>query len=99
MNRRKLDRAWEALKTAQRAPQTATELETLARLCGREMKPGGNHPMWLSTQFPHHRPLPIGRHGGNRSLPKHATKVILNGLEADLGAWEEYLEFEENENE
>jgi hypothetical protein len=59
-------------------------------MCGRRLRPGGNHPVWVTDYFPH-RPLPIERHGGNPAIPPHARKVILNGLEADAAAWEDLL--------
>ncbi len=91
MDRKTLNKLLEALKRARRSPQTADDLEALARLAGRRMRPGGNHPMWINDSFPAHRPLPIERHGGNRPVPAHACKVILNGLEADAYAWEENI--------
>jgi hypothetical protein len=94
MDRKALDRAWAVLLTARRSPQTADDLEAVAKLCGRRMQPGGNHPMWVTDHHPH-RPIPIGRHGGNRELPPHVKKVILNGLAADLAAWEDVVSHEE----
>jgi hypothetical protein len=90
MDRKTLDGIWAALKLARRSQQTAGDLEALAKQCGRRMRPGGNHPVWVTDYFPH-RPLPIGRHGGNPPIPSHAKKVILNGLEADAAAWEDVL--------
>jgi hypothetical protein len=90
MNRKKLDKLWKLLEAARRSPQTADDLEALAKMCGRRLRPGGNHPVWVTDYFPH-RPLPIERHGGNPAIPMHARKVILNGLEADAAAWEELL--------
>jgi hypothetical protein len=90
MDRKKLDKLWRALEGARRSPQTADDLETLSRMCGRRLRKGGNHPVWVTDHFPH-RPLPIERHGGNPSIPPHAKKVILNGLEADAEAWENWL--------
>jgi len=86
-----LRRHRKALADARRKPQTASELEALARACGRRLRSGGNHPIWVSDIFPSHRPLPIGRHGGSPEIPPHAKKVILNGLEEDLEAWAERL--------
>jgi hypothetical protein len=48
-------------------------------------------PSSVVTDYFPHRPLPIERHGGNPSIPMHARKVIVNGLEADAAAWEELL--------
>jgi hypothetical protein len=89
MDRKTLNKLREALKRARRSPQTSDDLEGLAKMAGRRMRPGSSHPMWISNFFPSHRPLPIERHGGNRPVPPYACKVILNGLEADLYAWEE----------
>ena len=90
MDRKRLDKLWKALQAARRSPQTADDLEALAKMCGRRMRSGGNHPVWVTDHFPH-RPLPIERHGGKRTIPDHARKVILNGLEADASAWEEIV--------
>jgi hypothetical protein len=90
MDRKSLDKVWRLLKAARRSPQTADDLEALAKMCGRRLRSGGNHPVWVTDHFPH-RPLPIERHGGNTAIPQHARKVILNGLEADMVAWEELL--------
>jgi hypothetical protein len=96
MDRKRLNRLWAALKSARRSPQTAGDLEALAKMCGRRMRSGANHPIWVTDHFPH-RPLPIERHGGNPSIPPHACKVILNALEADAQAWEDVLENETEE--
>jgi hypothetical protein len=93
MDRTTLDRLWADLKAARRSPQTAGDLEALAKRCGRHERAGGNHPVWVTDHFPH-RPLPIERHGGNPAVPRHACKVILNGLEADLAAWEDVFRTE-----
>ena len=97
MDRKKLDILWEALVVARRSPQTADDLENLARMCGRRRRSGGKHPVWVSECFPH-RPLPIERHGGNPSIPPHARSVILNGLEADAEARENLLTQAERQN-
>jgi hypothetical protein len=90
MNRKALDKLWSALEAARKSPQTAADLEALARMCGRRERVGGNHPIWITDHFAH-RPLPIPRHGGNRNVAPYAKKVILNGLEADAAAWEDIL--------
>jgi hypothetical protein len=97
MDRKTLDKVWRLLDAARRSPQTADDLEAIAQLCGRRMRSGGNHPVWVTDHFPH-RPLPIARHGGNRPIPMHARKVILNGLEADAAAWEDVLSLSEQKN-
>lgn len=93
MDRKTLDKVWAALEAARRAPRTAPDLEALAKMCGRRVRSGGNHPVWVTDYFPH-RPVPIERHGGNPPIPPHAKKVILNALEADAAAWEDVLDRE-----
>lgn len=90
MDRKTLDKAWGLLEAARRGAPTADDLEAIATMLRRRMKPGGKHPVWVTDYFPH-RPLPIARHGGNPSIPKHAKGVILRGLEADASAWEDVL--------
>jgi hypothetical protein len=92
MDRKALDKAWTLLQAARRGNPTADNLEEIAKMLGRRRRSGGNHPLWVTDYFPQHRPLPIERHGGNPSIPQHAKKVIVNGLEADAAAWEEILE-------
>lgn len=95
MDRKKLDKLWQALSAARSSPQTADDLEHLASACGRELRKGGKHPMWITKWFLH-RALPIPRHGGNPSVSPRVKKVILEGLEADAAAWEEHLLQSEN---
>ncbi|WP_369723302.1 hypothetical protein AB8Z38_04515 [Bradyrhizobium sp. LLZ17] len=91
MDRKKLDQLWKDLKAARRSPQKASALEALARDAGRTVQAGGNHPMWKSA-FVAHRAFPIGRHGGNPDLSPRVRKVILDHLEADAAAWEDWLD-------
>lgn len=90
MDRKTLDKAWDLLEAARRGAPTADDLEAIAVMLGRRMRSGGKHPVWVTDYFPH-RPLPIERHGGNPSIPRHARGVIVRGLEADATAWEEWL--------
>ncbi len=53
--------------------------------------------MWVSLMFPNHRPFPISSHGGNPVVHPHVRKVVLDHLEADAVAWEEFLENHERE--
>jgi hypothetical protein len=98
MDRKKLDQIWRAIGNARRSPQKASDLEALARLCGRTVYAGGNHPMWKSI-FPLHRPVPIERHGGNPDLHPRVRKIVLDHLEADAAAWEEILNASEYDQE
>lgn len=91
MNRRSLNKLHEALQAAWNSPQTESDLRKLAQSAGRRERPGGNHPMWVSDHFPSHRPVPIGRHGGNPTYPPYARKVVLEALELDAAAWEKRL--------
>jgi hypothetical protein len=91
MDRKKLDKIWREIDAARRSPQKAAELESLARMCGRTVYAGGNHPMWQSP-FPQHRAFPISRHGGNPEVHPRVRKVVLDHLEADAAAWEEFLD-------
>jgi hypothetical protein len=97
MDRKRLDRLWNALEAARRSPQKAGDLEALAIMAGRTMRPGSNHPMWISV-FPTHRPFPIPHHGGNREVSPRVRKVVLEHLETDAAAWEEILERAERNN-
>ena len=96
MDRKALARLWERLANARKSLQDASALESLALAAGRTPHPGGNHVMWQSP-FPDHPAFPIGRHGGK--VGHHPQKVILNGLEADAAAWEEWLDAQEQEDE
>lgn len=97
MDRKTLDRIWRALDAARRAPVTGRDLEELARMCGRTMRSGSNHPMWVTEHFPH-RPFPIGRHGGNPVQGHRVRKVVIEHLELDAAAWEEVVKkFEADE--
>lgn len=90
MERKKLDKLWNEIKTARRAPQSAGDLEELAKMAERLPRTGGKHVMWLSP-FPQHRPFPIPRHG-KEPVPMHVRKVVLDALEADAAQWEEELD-------
>jgi hypothetical protein len=97
MDRKRLDKAWKAVKAAWRSPQKGSDLESLAVMCGRTVSAGGKHPMWKSA-FPQHRAFPIERHGGNPDLSPRVRKVVLEHLEADLTAFEELLGGNKNGN-
>lgn len=90
MNRRKLAKLRGEISAMRRAPQTARDLERMALQLGRSSRVRGKHPMWLSEHFDL-PPLSIPRHGG-RDLPVGTRNSILNQLEEDVLAWEEYFE-------
>lgn len=94
MDRKKLDKLWDAINAARRSPLKISRAEKLAMMAGRTRDTGGNHPMWLSA-FPQHRAFPIASHGGNSDLHPHVRNVILGHLEADASAWEDELEMRE----
>ena len=90
MERKKLDRLWQDLAAARTSPQTAGELQSLARRAGRRERTGGKHSsMWVTDHFPH-RPFPIPTHG-NKSVSIGVRNVVLNALEADAAAWEDVV--------
>src|SRR5579859_1482230 len=47
MDRKKLDKLWRDLEDARRSPQTAAELESLAKMAERSTRMG-KHVMWVS---------------------------------------------------
>jgi hypothetical protein len=97
MDRKRLNKLWQALEDARRSPQTAADLESLAKMAERSIRMG-KHVMWVSP-FPH-RPFPIPRHG-KEPVAKHVRKVVLDALSADAAAWEEFLvqtEYKQNGN-
>lgn len=98
MDQKKLDKLWRDLGAAWSSPQTAGDLQSLARRSGRRDRGGGKHSsMWVTDYFPH-RPFPIPTHG-NKSVSIGVRKVVLSALEADAAAWEDVLEkTERNKN-
>jgi hypothetical protein len=95
MNRKKLARLWKGISDARRSLQDASKLESLAVMAERTTYSGSNHVMWQSS-FQAHRPFPISRHGGGSKVGHRAQKVILDHLESDAAAWEEWLDAQEN---
>jgi hypothetical protein len=93
MDRRTLDKLRRDLEDAWRSPQTADDLEALAKRCGRQPR-SGKHYVW-SSAFPAHRPVPIPRHGGNPGYTGHVRKTVLTALEGDIDAWEELVQLSE----
>lgn len=94
MDRKKLAKLWKEIAGARRCLKDASDLEALAALAGRTSYSGGNHVMWQSA-FPDHRPIPIPRHGGSSKVGHRPQKVILDQLEADAAAWEDWLDDQE----
>lgn len=90
MNRRKLAKLRGEIAAMRRAIQTARDLERMASQLGRSAQDRGKHPMWISRHFDL-PPLSIPHHGG-RDLPVGTRNSILNQLEDDVSAWEEYFE-------
>ncbi len=91
MNRKKLDKIWQAIEASKRKRPKLADLEKLARMCGREKTAGGKHPMWISTCFPQLRAFPIPHHGGNPEASFTVRDSVLEYLEADALAFEEAL--------
>lgn len=73
-----------------RSPQKARDLESVAERLGRKKENRGKEPTWMSAQFKLPA-LTIPNHKG-RDLATGTRNSILNQLEDDLLAWEEWLE-------
>jgi antitoxin HicB len=89
MNRKKLTRLRREWEQMWRSPQKASTLSGLAERLGRTRVKRGKHPMWES-HFDHLYVLSIPYHG-QRDLPPGTRNAILDQLEADLIAWDEWL--------
>jgi hypothetical protein len=99
MNRKNLNKLRRELAHLRRSPQKAATLESLARRLGRKLVKRGKEPMWENTEFGDLFVLSIPRHGG-RDLSLGVQRSILDQLEDDVFAWEEWLgDDEEAENE
>lgn len=88
MNRSKLEKLKRELAAARLSAQKPRDLEKLAGKLGRK-KADGKHPMWISEDF-HLMPLAIPHHGG-LDFPPGTRNSILNQLDDDICAWEDYL--------
>lgn len=97
MTRKKLKRIWQDIAAARRSLPKLSDLEDLARRCGRSHSTGGKHVMWKSDAFPEHRAFPIPRHGGGPTASYAVRDTVLDHLEADAVAWEELLDSQELE--
>ena len=90
MDRKKLDKVRARMAQMRRSPQTSGALEGLASDLGRRLNgKRGKHPIWVNDQFPSY-PLSIPRHSGE--VPPGTRNSILNQLEDDLIAWENWLD-------
>ena len=99
MNRKKLNKARRELAQLRRSPQKAAALESLAGRLGRKLVKRGKEPMWENTKFDQLYALSIPHHGG-RDLSLGTQRSILDQLEDDVLAWEEWLgDDEEAQNE
>lgn len=90
MNGRKLAKLRGEAAQMRRSPQKARDLESLAERLGRGKVKRGKEPMWESTEFSL-PPIAIPHHGG-RDLSPGVRNNILNCLEDDLLAWEDWLD-------
>jgi hypothetical protein len=90
MNRKKLDKLREELNRMRRASVKATDIQSLATKLGRRSVDRGREPMWESTKFPHLFVLAIPAHGG-KDLSTGVKHSVLNQLEEDILAWDEWL--------
>ena len=98
MKASKLAKIQREMRDLKRAPQKARVLESLAFSLGRRIDNRGKEPTWVSDQFPALRPLSIPHHGG-KDLSKGVLKSVLESLEEDVAAWEEWLEDQEEDDE
>jgi hypothetical protein len=92
MTRKKLNKVWQAIDAYRRNLPKLSDLEALARLCGRAPYSGSKHVMWMSAAFPHHRAFPIPRHGRDPVASYGVRNTVLEHMEADAVAWEEVIE-------
>lgn len=65
-----------------------SELESLAKACGRIRHKRGREPNWVNQDYRQLRPLSIPRH---RELNKFTAQSILDQLEIDLDTIEKNL--------
>ena len=98
MTRKKLNRIWRDIEAYRRNLPKLADLESLAKRCGRVPDPGGKHVLWKSAQFVRHRAFPIPRHGGNPVATYTVRDTVLDHLEADAVAWEDFLERDDVED-
>ncbi len=99
MNKKKLDkieRKLEILRSRQ-ANIRDRELVSLAKSLGRLRSPRGKEPTYINEFFQHLRPLSIPSHP--RALNRFTAGSIIDQLELDILAWDEFLENEEKEDE
>jgi hypothetical protein len=90
MTPKRLRQIWQKIAAAKRGRPSLSDLEDLARLCGRRPYAGGKHVMWVNADFPG-RHFPIPRHGGDPTASFTVRDAVLEHLELDAAAWEERL--------
>ena len=89
MNRKKLRKVRKLLAAMRRSPQNARKIERLASHLGREQVKRGKEPVWVNPHFAVF-PVAIPHHSG-KDLPIGTKNSILDQLEEDILAWDEYL--------
>lgn len=90
MDSRKLAKLRGELESKRRSPQTARDLESLAKRLGRRREgKRGKEPVWVSESFCLF-PVSIPHHG-NRDIPTGTKNKILDQLEGDILEWETLL--------
>ncbi|MBC7767615.1 MAG: hypothetical protein H7124_02405 [Phycisphaerales bacterium] len=95
MNGSKLAKLRREHATMRRSPQRARDLEGLAKRLGRKQVKRGKEPVWESEFFVELFPLSIPHHGG-KDLKNPTKNQILDSLEDDLDAWDDWIR--ENDN-
>jgi hypothetical protein len=89
MDDRKLAKIRREIDSARQKGVTARDLIRIATALGRREFGGrGKEPTFISTPFPHARPISIPKHG-NKNLKPGTKKNILNDLEND---WLRHME-------
>lgn len=98
MDRKKLINLRDQLEGYRHTQPKARELHALAKALGRSEVDRGKEPTFKSDAFPSLlRPVSIPNHKG-RDMSVGTKNNILNQLEDDLIAWEEFLDQREREN-
>lgn len=90
-DRRRLEKLRSDIASARRSSKRAADLEALAKQLGRSKVKRGKEPTWESDEFVGLVPISIPHHGG-KDIARGTKNSILDQLEDDLIAWEEYLD-------
>lgn len=89
MNAKKLRKIRGDIQALRQGSPNARDLEKIAKQVGRNKVNRGKEPTWECREPPM-RPLSIPHHGG-AALPRGTKNSILDALDGDCDAWEDYL--------